>query len=210
MMKSKMVLRAVVSLLVLVSVFVPLQVSVCLAASSDAVLLPVFQEEAPGKEEGGVDPFEEVATPPEVPVPDEEEPFFSTGMKIGVGAAAAIALGVAVSSGGGSAASPAPVVPAVPPTADQLVDPWHVEGQQPGSGRSYTGTFHLYQGGALGYDLNLSDGVHLVGGGNWRLTEYLLQIYTDHGSLYSGSFVPGNITSVHLNANTGWTVTLSR
>lgn len=139
---------------------------------------------------------------------------FSTNMMIGVGAGAALLIGGGIalagggSGGGGSDASAS--ASAVPPTPDQLVSAWHVEGSQVGSGLTYVGTFQLYQGGALGYDLMVSDGEHLVGGGGWSLYGYQLQMHTDHGSLYSGSFAPGNISSISMNANTQWTITMVR
>jgi len=138
-----------------------------------------------------------------------QETSLSTGMKIGIGAGvAAVVIGaaVAIGGGGGGGDDPAPQ----PPTADNLVSAWHAEGRQPGSGKSYSGTYHLYQGGSLGYDLHLSDGQHLVGGGSWTIDGYTLSIHTDHGSRYKGDFIPGNISVITLNANTGWTVTLTR
>ncbi len=139
----------------------------------------------------------------------EDDEFFTTGMMIGIGAGAAVLVGgaIALGGGGGGGGDDAPVVP---PTADNLVSAWHAEGNQPGSGRTYSGTYHLYQGGSLGYDLHVSSGEHFVGGGSWKLTDYQLQIHTDHGSSYTGSFVPGNITTINLNSNSQWNLTLTR
>ena len=132
----------------------------------------------------------------------------SNNMMIGIGAGAAVLLGVAVAVDDGSGGSdPAPVVP---PTAAQLVDAWQAVGDQPGSGRTYTGTYHLYDGGSIGYDLQVSSGEHLVGTGSWRITDYYLEIHTDHGSLYSGQFTPGIYTSIHMNATSQWNLHLTR
>ena len=132
----------------------------------------------------------------------------SNAMMIGVGTGAVVLLGVAVSMGGDSDGGGS--APVVPPTADQLVDPWHAEGNQPGSGRTYVGTYHLYSGGVIGYDLQVSTGEHLVGTGSWSINEYLLQIQTDHGSLYSGQFTPGAYTSIDMNATSQWILRLTR
>lgn len=140
-------------------------------------------------------------------VAEEEEFSLSTGTMIAIGAGAAVLLGGAIALATDSSDPPPPPTP---PTAEQLVSPWHAEGNQPGSGLTYTGTYHLYQGGGLGYDLYVSNGQHLVGGGAWRIDHYTLYLHTDHGSLYKGEFAPGNITTVNLNSNTGWNLTLTR
>jgi hypothetical protein len=90
------------------------------------------------------------------------------------------------------------------------VSAWHAAGEQPGSGRTYTGTYHLYDGGSIGYDINISSGEHYVGGGSWSINGYQLQINTDHGSHYGGSFSPGVYTVIRMSANTQWLLTLSR
>jgi hypothetical protein len=132
---------------------------------------------------------------------------------LGIGAATAVVLGAVAlndSDSGGNEVAAAPATPE-PPTADSLVAGWSVSGQQPGSGRSYFGTFYLYQGGGLGYQLSVSDGENLSGGGGWNLWEYTLQIKTDHGSTYQGVFTQGSdYNSIELTSDTAWVVTMSR
>lgn len=77
-------------------------------------------------------------------------------------------------------------------------------------GGPITGRYQLFQGGSLAYDLYVSDGEHLTGGGSWSLSEYTLTMHTDHGSTYVGDFEAGKITTVSLNSNSGWGLTLSR
>lgn len=192
----------------------PAQVTLCQAAEvteTTAVTLPVQQSEATGNTEKKAAVSSSTAPAREIHDPEAEESSMSTGMIIGisVGGAALLGLGVAVAAGGGGG-SDDPPAPLGPPTADSLVGAWSAQGNQPGSGLTYTGTYHLYQGGSLGYDLNVSDGEHLVGGGSWRINGYQLDIHTDHGSLYSGSFVQGVYNVIHMNANSGWNLTISR
>lgn len=206
-MKNTLNSRLLMSMLVVTISLLPVQVSLCQAAATPAsvpVELPAEDKKVAVEE---IDKETDKATVPEKPA--KKEPFMSTGMMIGVGAGAVVLLGgaIALGSGGGGDDSSDPVVP---PTMDQLVSPWSAVGNQPGSGRSYTGTFHLYSGGSLGYDLNVSSGEHLVGGGSWRINGYQLEVHTDHGSLYSGSFTPGNYSIIQMNANTQWNVTLTR
>jgi len=188
-----------VPLLVAVLSFLPVQLALAQAAQAtnkvDSVttLKPEVHKKAVEAEETGS---------------VEEEFSLSTGTMIAIGAGAVVLVGGAIALGTDSSDSPPP--PPTPPTADQLVNPWHAEGNQPGSGLTYTGTYHLYQGGALGYDLYVSNGQRLVGGGAWRIDHYTLSIHTDHGSLYRGDFAPGNLNSVNLNSNTGWNLTLTR
>jgi len=140
----------------------------------------------------------------------------SKPLLIGLGAAVLVGGAVALgSSGGGGSDGPAtpatPPASPTPPTPDQLVSAWHAEASQVGSGLTYSGTYELFQGGGVAYNLYVSDGEHMVGGGGWRLDGYSLTIHTDHGSVYRGNLQPGNLRSVSLNAsNTGWSVTLTR
>jgi len=202
-MKNTANSRLLMSMLVVTISLLPVQVSLCQAAAtpeSVPVELPAEDKKVAVEETYNATVLER---------PLKIKPFMSTGMMIGVGAGAVVLLGgaIALGSGGGGDDSSDPVVP---PTMDQLVSPWSAVGNQPGSGRSYTGTFHLYSGGSLGYDLNVSSGEHLVGGGSWRINGYQLEVHTDHGSLYSGSFTPGNYSIIQMNANTQWNLTLTR
>ncbi len=212
MNKKKIMSRGLVSLLAVLFALLPVQVTLCQAAESTVVSLPVGGSLADGNTEKkkvvrtSKDAFDEAEKSE-----DDEESSISTGMWIGIGVGAAGLIGVAVAvGGGGGGGGDEPPAPIVPPTAAQIVDAWAAAGNQPGSGRTYTGTYHLYDGGSLGYDLQVSSGEHLVGSGSWRITGYQLDIHTDHGSLYSGSFVPGNINTINMNANTGWNLTLNR
>lgn len=196
-MKNKKTVLILVPLLVAALSFLPAQTSLAQAAGAtkkvDTVttLKPTEHKKAVKADETA-----------------EEEGFsLSTGTMIAIGAGAAVLLGGAIALATDSSDPPPPPTP---PTAEQLVSPWHAEGNQPGSGLTYTGTYHLYQGGGLGYDLYVSNGQHLVGGGAWRINHYTLSLHTDHGSLYTGEFAPGNINTVNLNSNTGWNLTLTR
>ncbi len=140
---------------------------------------------------------------------DAADSSLSTGMIISISAGAAILIGGAIALGASSGGEGSPPTP-VPPTIDDLVGFWHGEGNQPGSGRTYTATYHLSQGGGISYNILVNDGSHLVGSGSWKIVEYTLSIHTDHGSRYIGNFTPGNITSITLNANNGWTLRLTR
>jgi hypothetical protein len=133
----------------------------------------------------------------------------STGMMIGIGAGAAVLLGVAIAAGGGGG-SDSGGFSTVPPTAAMLTGRWNANGDQPGSGLTYTGFYTFYAGGSLGYDLNVSDGEHMVGGGSWSINGYELTVTTDHGSVYDGSFVPGLYSTVTLGSNVGWALVLTR
>jgi hypothetical protein len=199
MMKQKK-LHVVLPVVVAALIILPLQLRVCIAdEASETVVLK-------GKGKTVVAP------------PEEVDSGMSTPMMIGIGVGVAALAGGAValgsSSGGGDdgGAAPAPAVNQTdtPPAADQLVAAWDATANQPGSGLTYTGVYHLYQGGPVGYDILISDGEHLVGGGNWWLQGYTLTIITDHGSRYMGDFQPGNINSVDLNATTGWNLHLAR
>jgi len=192
MMKDKKMIRLVLPLLITAMFVLPFQVKLCQAAGSAKQIVLEDTKKQP------------------VPAAEESESSLSTPLMIGIGVAVLVGGAVAIGSSGGGGGDSTPAVPQTPPTPDQLVAPWHAEGNQPGSGLTYSGTYHLYQGGGLGYDLRVSDGEHLVGGGSWRLDGYTLSLHTDHGSLYRGDFVPGNISTVSLNANTGWNLTLTR
>jgi len=218
MRNKKRIIRVFLPLLIVVVALLPVQAAFCQSVeivptlvadktkvlkSSDSTEKLIVEKDTAGRTEAPRSPVESSQR--------KSSSSFSTGAKIAISAGvAALAVGVAVAvGGGGGGGSSSP--PLTPPTADQLVSPWHAEGHQPGSGRSYTGTYHLYQGGGLGYDLHRSDGQHLVGGGGWRINEYTLTMHTDHGSRYKGNFVPGNYSTISLNApNSGWTVTLTR
>jgi len=200
-MKNKRIVRLVLPLLVAVMFILPVQLKICQAAETaeKIVLKESKKDSAPSTEK-------DLA-----PSTEDSESFLSSPLMIGIGAAVLVGGAVALgSSGGGDSDSTETAASQTPPTADQLVDPWHAEGNQPGSGRSYSGTFHLFQGGILGYDIYVSDGEHLVGGGSWRLDGYTLSIHTDHGSLYKGDFAPGNINVISLSSSTGWNLTLTR
>lgn len=199
-------------LLITVFTFLPAQLTLCQAAEVTAVTLPMAgNSEENGNTEKKTAVVNSDETDPAIDAAEEDDESMSTGMKVGlaVGAAAAVGAGIALAAGsgsdsGGSSGS------TEPPTAASLVGAWSAAGDQPGSGRTYTGTYHLYDGGGLGYDLNVSSGEHLVGSGSWRITEYLLEMHTDHGSLYSGQFTPGVYNIIHMNANTQWNLTLTR
>ncbi|RUM40778.1 MAG: hypothetical protein DSY70_02845 [Desulfobulbus sp.] len=184
-------------ILITVLFFMPIQLQLCMAAeSSETIVL-----EGRGKQV--------VA-----PVDKVESEGMSTPMMIGIGVGVAALAGgaIALGSGGGgdSSASAAPAASQTPPTSDMLVSAWNAAASQAGSGLTYTGVYQLFQGGAVGYDLLVSDGEHLVGGGNWSLNGFTLTIHTDHGSRYVGNLQPGNLKSVSLVANTGWSLTLAR
>ena len=194
-----------VSMLAAVITLLPVQVTLCQAAAVETSI-PV--ELHPENKKVAVETSEKAT--PSVKTGNAEESSMSTGMMIGIGAGAVVLLGAAIAVGSGGGGGDDPAAPIVPPTANNLVDAWHAEGEQPGSGRTYSGTYHLYDGGSLGYDLTVSSGEHLVGGGSWRINGYQLQIHTDHGSRYSGEFTPGNYTVIHMSANTQWNSTLTR
>jgi len=204
----KIVSHVFVPLLASLFAFLPVQVTLCQAAETNTATLPVEGKKGSIEKKTAVTPSREPAEDTGKST-EEDDSSLSTGMWVGIGVGAAAVIGVAIAAGGGGGGDDAPA-PIVPPTADSLVSPWHAEGNQPGSGRTYSGTYHLYQGGSLGYDLQVSSGEHLVGSGSWRITEYQLQMRTDHGSLYSGNFTPGIYTVIHMNANTGWNLTLTR
>lgn len=218
--KRKIVLPVFVSLLAAVFAFLPVQISYCQAATIVAGSPPA---------NGNTEKKSEVKTSRST-VTDTEESSgkegkgLSKGMMIGIGAGAAVLIGVAIAAGGGgggggdtaavsvpgTAPAPQQSSSAAPPTPAQLVSAWHAEGNQPGSGKTYTGTYHLFDGGSIGYDLFVNTGEHLVGGGSWRVSGFQLQIHTDHGSLYSGNFAAGNYSQINMNANTQWNLTLTR
>ncbi len=135
----------------------------------------------------------------------KEELSSSTLLKIGGGTAIAAGL-IALAAGGGGGGNSKPE----PLTADRFVSAWKANGDQPGSGRTYIGEYHLYSGGAISYAVNISSGEQFAGGGNWSLSGDQLTIRTDHGSIYSGSITPGDYNMVNLNSNTGWNLHLTR
>ncbi len=222
-MKNTPMSRVLTPMLVAAISLLPVQISFCQAAAapeSVPVELPVEKNKVV------VDKTPDNATVlPKVTTYDSS---LSTGAWVGIGAGAVVLLGgaVALGSGGGgddtgSAAGTIDVNTgtsggssggdsAAPPTAGQLVSAWHAAGEQPGSGRTYTGTYHLYDGGSIGYDINISSGEHYVGGGSWSINGYQLKINTDHGSHYGGSFSPGVYSVIHMSADTQWLLTLSR
>lgn len=110
-------------------------------------------------------------------------------------------------SGGGEESTPA--VSDEPPPATKYVSAWNAAASSV-SGRTYTGVYQLYNGGSHGFTLVISDGERKVGGGRWEVTGYRLTLYNDTGSVYSGEFSPGNITSVTLYTATDSTLELSR
>ncbi len=215
----KIVLPVFVSLLVAVFSFLPVQISFCQAA---AIVTGSPPADGNTEKKSEVDTSHAIVTDNEESS-EEDEQSLSKGMMIGIGAGAVVLVGVAIAagSGGGSGGSTAVSVPgttpvtvpsssAAAPAPAQLVAAWHAEGNQPGSGKTYTGTYHLFDGGSIGYNLYVSDGEHLVGGGSWRVNGFQLQIHTDHGSLYSGNFAPGNYSYINMNANSQWNLTLTR
>lgn len=212
MKNNTFAIRIFVSLVAVLFTLLPVQVTLCQAAAeTSAITLPVEQSAPTGDTEKKAAVSSSTEAVREIHDPEAEESSMSTGLKIGIGVGAAVLVGVAVAAGGGGGGGDdTPAVPIGPPTADSLVGAWSAQGNQPGSGLTYTGTYHLYQGGSLGYDLNISDGQHLVGSGSWRINGYQLDIHTDHGSLYSGSFAQGVYNVVHMNANTDWNLTISR
>lgn len=215
-MKNKKTVLILLPLLVAALSFLPVQVALAQAAEvtkkADTVttLKPTLHKKAvkENKPTEPQKPTSAIDNSVDDTVVVEEGFSLSTGTMIAIGAGAVVLLGGGIALASDSSDPPPP--PPTPPTADQLVSPWHAEGNQPGSGLTYTGTYHLYQGGGLGYDLYVSNGQHLVGGGAWRIDHYTLYLHTDHGSRYTGNFAPGNINSVNLNANTGWNLTLTR
>lgn len=198
-MIQKNIIVKLVPFLVMAMSLLPVQASWCQASEST--------ESTGAKKELVLDETKKQAVPEESVEEDGES--LSTGVKVGIGVGAVAVIGAAVAiGGGGGGGDDAPIVS---PTADSLVAGWHAEGNQPGSGRTYSGTFHLYQGGSLGYDLQVHGEDHMVGGGSWRVNGYQLEIRTDHGSLYSGQFVPAAAyVVINMNSNTGWNLTLTR
>lgn len=139
----------------------------------------------------------------------------STLLKIGGGVAITAGLIALAASGGGGSSHGSDngsrtASSSEPPLPDRFVSAWKATGDQPGSGRTYIGEFHLYPGGALSYALSVSNGEQLSGSGNWGLSGYQLTVRTDHGSIYSGYVTPGDYNLVHLNSNTGWNLYLAR
>jgi hypothetical protein len=201
---NQKVLPLLLPVLVAAVLLLPVQCRLCLAAEAGQKI--VLEDTA--KEPAGV------VTPVQ-----EEKSGLSTPMMIGIGAGVAVLAGVAIavgSSGGGdddngsTATTPVVQEPETPPTSDQFVAAWNATASQSGSGLTYSGYYQLYQGGGLSYNLWVSDGEHFVGGGGWSLSGYTLTMHTDHGSTYVGTVPSGNnITSVTLNSNNGWTLTLS-
>lgn len=191
-MKRNKITKLLVYLLVAVTVVLPTQGAFCHDVESTEKVVP------------------EDTKKQEVSSTKNDESSLSTPKLIGIGVGAAALIGGVAALGGGGGGGDGDVAVQTPPTSDQLVSAWHAEGNQPGSGLTYSGTFQLYQNGGLAYNLYVSDGEHLVGGGSWRLNGYTLYIRTDHGSVYSGNVPSGNVTSLSLNSNTGWNLTLTR
>ena len=194
---TKKRIRVIFPLLITALLFMPIRATLCLAAeSTNTVVLK-------GKSKQPVAPAEKVESGMSTPL--------MIGIGVGVAALAGGAIALGSGGGGGDDGGAAPKVdPQTPPTSDMLVSAWKAAASQAGSGLTYTGVFHLFQGGGVAYDILVSDGEHLVGGGAWRLVGYALTIRTDHGSIYAGTLQPGNLTSVSLSSNTGWSLTLAR
>ncbi len=195
--------RYLLPVLLAAVLFMPVQLRLCLAAETVPVVKDVETTET----------LEAVETVTPVGAEEEDASSLSTPVIIGIGVGAAVLIGVAVAAGGGGSDSDSnSTVPVqtTPPTSDQLVSSWSADAIQPGSGLTYYGTYQLYQGGSLSYDIYISDGEHFAGGGSWSISEYTLTIYTDHGSRYVGDFAPGNINTVTMNSTTGWGLTLTR
>ncbi len=194
--------------LVLTTLLIPLHVSVCLAEST------ILTTQSKKKVSSNT-PAAETVKPPvtqrttTTTETGAETPAMSTGMMIGLGAGAAVLVGVAIAAGSGGGGSSSGFSTA-PPTAAMLTGRWNANGEQPGSGLTYTGFYTFYAGGSLGYDLNVSDGEHMVGGGSWSNSGYELIVRTDHGSTYDGSFAPGLYSNITLGSNVGWGLVLTR
>ncbi|BHH84220.1 hypothetical protein [Desulforhopalus sp. 52FAK] len=223
-MKYKKSKRVILQILVVLTTIIPVQVALAgsvstvetIEANAEKVVKVndnVSVTKADGEVTAEVPMLEDgskKAKPTTQPIPSKKTSL-STGAKVGIGVGAVVLVGGVVALAGGSGGSGGgSSEPAGPPTADSLVSAWQATANQPGSGLTYTGTYHLYQSGAISYAVYISDGQQFAGGGSWTLEEYRLTIRTDHGSVYSGSFAPGNISSVDLNSNTGWNLFLTR
>lgn len=216
-MKQTLSDRCIFSVLVLLITLLPVQL-VLAASPAEVTTLEAESKKSVVADDPGMDSSEEVPVlddsskivkdePGTTPV---EETHLSTGAKVGIGVGAVALVGGIVALAGGGGGGSSSTSSNNPPTADQLVDAWQANANQPGSGLTYIGTYQLYQGGSLSYSVNISDGEQFAGGGSWSLVDYALTVRTDHGSVYTGSFAPGNITSVDLNSNTGWNLYLTR
>lgn len=217
-MKNPSMSRVLTPMLVAAISLLPVQIPLCQAAAApESVPVELSVE----KNKVAVEKTTGNATV--LPKVETYDSSLSTGTWVGIGAGAVVLLGGAIalgSSGGGDDSNAATTTgtsgdtgggdSVTPPTAGQLVSAWHAAGEQPGSGRTYTGTYHLFDGGSIAYDINISSGEHYVGGGSWSINGYQLRINTDHGSHYGGSFSPGVYTVIHMSADTQWLLTLSR
>lgn len=205
-MNTRIVQKNIITFLVAMMALLPAQVSLCQASEVDTgeiVTLSAQTKKEP------VDKNKKEVTKEKKA--ESESSDNSSLMWVGIGAGALVVIGGAVALSGGGSGGGSDPAPIVPPTADSLVYGWHAEGRQPGSGKTYTGTFHLYAGGNLGYDIQVSSGEHFVGGGSWSISGYRLEIRTDHGSFYRGDFRPAaTYVSVDLGTSSGWNVTLTR
>lgn len=219
-MKLKKSARFVLPFLLFAVALSPVQLSLAQTAAEVEIL------EANSKKIVKTD-SEDAVVSEDVPVLDEnsktakedetlcgvEKTKLSRTAKVGIGVGAAVLVGGVVAlaaGGGGSDGGGSSSSSSQPPTAEHLVDAWQATADQPGSGLTYTGTYQLYNGGAISYAVYISDGQQFSGGGRWTLEGYRLTIRTDHGSVYSGTLEPGNINTVDLNANTGWNLHLAR
>lgn len=136
---------------------------------------------------------------------EDEGMSTTTKVVIGVGAAVAIGAALALGGGGGGSSSPDPILP---PTVEQLLGDWGASATS-NEHTSYTGTYTLYVDGTHSYDLQFSEGYRKVGRGRWKIDGYRLTLYNDTGSIYSGEFTPGNIVTITLSTNGGWTLHLT-
>ncbi len=134
----------------------------------------------------------------------------STWTKVGIGAGVVAVVGIALAAGGGGGDGDSG--PSYP-TNESMVGVWSAQGTQRVGSLTYTGSFTLYNGGASTYNLSLSDGDYLAGGGRWvQPAETLtLQIANDTGSVYKGEFVAGNFGTITMVTTNGdWQVVLTK
>lgn len=223
-MNNKKLTRLLSPILVTLITFLPAQIALCQSATDvekieveSSKVIKVDKEstesekhETTSSENVPVLKDESKKTAPEPEPPQVKKSSLSTGAIVGISAGAIVLVGAIAALSGGGGGGGESSSSSEPPTAEQLVSAWQATANQPGSGLTYNGTYQLFQGGSIWYDIYVSDGEHLTGNGSWSLVGYQLSIHTNHGSLYQGSFAAGNITSVSLNSNTGWNLNLSR
>lgn len=131
----------------------------------------------------------------------------STGTKVAIGVGAGVvAIGGIAALSGGSSADSTPV----PPTEEQIAGVWQAHANSIDD-RTYSGTYTLYAGGSLAYDLYISDGRHKIDNGTWTLNAYNLTLRNNNGSTYNGDFVQGVTNSVTLLNTAGtWKLVITR